>query len=132
MGDSITEGTVSSWIVQEGDRVNADDVVCVLETDKVSIDVRAPCSGIVLAHLAKQDQVVGVGVPLFTIEEGEGIFLDMSKPSKPEAIEVKVESSATPYAKPPTSRTQAKKPDNEKPACNLFEMRSISSLLIAK
>ena len=45
MGDSITEGTIIEWAKEAGDYVSMDDVVCVIETDKVSVDVRAEHSG---------------------------------------------------------------------------------------
>ena len=45
MGDSITEGTIIEWAKEAGDYVAMDDVVCVIETDKVSVDVRAEHSG---------------------------------------------------------------------------------------
>ena len=45
MGDSITEGTIVDMPVAPGDYVQSDDVVVILETDKVSVDVRAPEGG---------------------------------------------------------------------------------------
>ena len=45
MGDSITEGTVLEWVAGVGDYVAMDDVVVVIETDKVSVEVRTPIAG---------------------------------------------------------------------------------------
>ncbi|KDO31254.1 hypothetical protein SPRG_03871 [Saprolegnia parasitica CBS 223.65] len=70
MGDSISEGTVVEWVKAVGDRVEADDVVVVLETDKVSVDVRSPQAGVVAEHLAIVDATVLVGAPLFRLTEG--------------------------------------------------------------
>lgn len=67
MGDSISEGTVVEWIKGPGDFVETDEVVVVLETDKVSVDVRAPFSGKLEAQLAQIDDNVLVGAPLFSI-----------------------------------------------------------------
>eukprot|EP00968_Pinguiococcus_pyrenoidosus_P020112 scaffold2286_cov240-Pinguiococcus_pyrenoidosus.AAC.15 len=72
MGDSITEGTIISWEKSAGDFCEADDVVCVIETDKVSVDVRAPEAGTVTATLASQDDVVEVGAPLYKFQPGKG------------------------------------------------------------
>eukprot|EP01084_Bolivina_argentea_P142091 249642_1 len=72
MGDSITEGTVVQWLKEEGDGVTEDEVVVVLETDKVSIDVRAPQDGTVCAKLAQEGETVEVGVPLMKMKAGEG------------------------------------------------------------
>lgn len=54
-----------------GDFVEADDVVVVLETDKVSVDVRAPFAGVLEAQLAKIDDNVLVGAPLFSVNKQE-------------------------------------------------------------
>ncbi|EGZ25131.1 hypothetical protein PHYSODRAFT_540021 [Phytophthora sojae] len=67
MGDSISEGTVVEWLKAPGDFVDADEVVVVLETDKVSVDVRAPFSGVLEAQLAQIDENVLVGAPLFSV-----------------------------------------------------------------
>ncbi|KAL4138057.1 hypothetical protein PRIC2_001566 [Phytophthora ramorum] len=67
MGDSISEGTVVEWLKAPGDFVGEDEVVVVLETDKVSVDVRAPFSGVLEAQLAQIDENVLVGAPLFSV-----------------------------------------------------------------
>ncbi|KAG7386438.1 hypothetical protein PHYPSEUDO_000267 [Phytophthora pseudosyringae] len=67
MGDSISEGTVVEWLKAPGDFVDTDEVVVVLETDKVSVDVRAPFSGVLEAQLAQIDENVLVGAPLFSV-----------------------------------------------------------------
>lgn len=70
MGDSISEGTVVEWVKQAGDYVKEDEVVVVLETDKVSVDVRAPKSGTITKTLVDVDETVEIGVPLFSIATG--------------------------------------------------------------
>ncbi|CEG49888.1 dihydrolipoyllysine-residue succinyltransferase component of 2-oxoglutarate dehydrogenase [Plasmopara halstedii] len=67
MGDSISEGTVVEWLKAPGDFVGTDEVVVVLETDKVSVDVRTPFSGVLEAQLAQVDENVSVGAPLFSV-----------------------------------------------------------------
>lgn len=68
MGDSITEGTIVDIPVAPGDYVHEDDVVIVLETDKVSVDVRASESGKVLEILGEVDDVVEVGSALYRLD----------------------------------------------------------------
>jgi len=68
MGDSITEGTVDSWKKMVGDLVRADDVVCVIDTDKVSVDVHSAVSGRVVSHAASDGETVLVGGDLLTID----------------------------------------------------------------
>ncbi|KAH7485315.1 hypothetical protein KRP22_006467 [Phytophthora ramorum] len=70
MGDSISEGTVVEWLKKAGDYVAEDEVVVVLETDKVSVDVRAPKAGTITGTLADVDQTVEIGVPLFSMVQG--------------------------------------------------------------
>jgi 2-oxoglutarate dehydrogenase E2 component (dihydrolipoamide succinyltransferase) len=68
MGDSIVEGTIVDLPVAPGDYVQTDDVVVVLETDKVSVDVRAPEGGLLVEVLGEVDDVVDVGSGLFRID----------------------------------------------------------------
>jgi hypothetical protein len=68
MGDSITEGTVVEIPLALGSWVEMDEVVCVLETDKVSVEVRAPMAGVLVDFLAAMDDVVEVGAPLFKLD----------------------------------------------------------------
>lgn len=68
MGDSITEGTIVDIPVAPGDYVHEDDVVLVLETDKVSVDVRAPEGGKVVEILGEVDDVVEVGSGLYRLD----------------------------------------------------------------
>lgn len=68
MGDSITEGTIVDIPVAPGDYVREDDVVLVLETDKVSVDVRASEGGKVVEILGEVDDVVEVGSALYRLD----------------------------------------------------------------
>ena len=68
MGDSITEGTIVDLPVAPGEYVQTDDVVVVLETDKVSVDVRAPYAGRLVEVLGDIDDVVEVGSHLFRLD----------------------------------------------------------------
>ena len=68
MGDSITEGTIVDLPVAPGEYVQTDDVVVVLETDKVSVDVRAPYAGRLVEVLGEIDDVVEVGSHLFRLD----------------------------------------------------------------
>eukprot|EP00600_Ochromonadales_sp_CCMP1393_P009857 CAMPEP_0174972816 /NCGR_PEP_ID=MMETSP0004_2-20121128/10859_1 /TAXON_ID=420556 /ORGANISM="Ochromonas sp., Strain CCMP1393" /LENGTH=489 /DNA_ID=CAMNT_0016223121 /DNA_START=296 /DNA_END=1765 /DNA_ORIENTATION=+ len=72
MGESITTGNLASWEVKAGDTVNADDIVAVIETDKVNVDVRTPESGTIKETFAAEGDEVEVGNPLFTVAPGAG------------------------------------------------------------
>ncbi|CAH0486529.1 unnamed protein product [Peronospora farinosa] len=69
MGDSISEGTLVEIVKKAGDVVHADEVVLVIETDKVSVDVTSPVAGTVVEVLAQLEENVEVGKPLFTLDD---------------------------------------------------------------
>lgn len=104
MGDSISEGTVVEWLKKPGDFVETDEVVVVLETDKVSVDVRAPFSGTLAQHLAGIDDNVLVGAPLFQLIKGEGSAAAASPAAAPTpapaAAAAPVAEAATPAGEP--------------------------------
>jgi protein-L-isoaspartate O-methyltransferase len=52
LGDSITEGTVVSWEVQEGQAVKPDDVLALVETDKVTVEIKATMEGVITNRFA--------------------------------------------------------------------------------
>ncbi|MCB1054021.1 MAG: E3 binding domain-containing protein, partial [Acidobacteria bacterium] len=68
-GESITEATVGEWLVEEGAFVEVDDGVVLLETDKASMELPAPVSGIVTKILKQQDETVAVGEVIGYMEE---------------------------------------------------------------
>jgi len=70
LGESITEATVAKWLKNPGDKVEADEPIVELETDKVNLEVPSPISG-VLAEINSQDgSVVEVGALLGLVSEG--------------------------------------------------------------
>jgi 2-oxoglutarate dehydrogenase E2 component (dihydrolipoamide succinyltransferase) len=73
MGVSVAEGTIISWTKQIGDRVQADETICEISTDKIDTEVPAPVTGIVAEILVGVDITVDVGVVLARIAaEGGG------------------------------------------------------------
>ena len=72
MGDSITEGSVAALLVKPGQKVAMDEVIAQIETDKVTIDVRASTSGTVTEVLAKEGDTVSVGQKVATLAPGAG------------------------------------------------------------
>ncbi|HEV8653621.1 MAG TPA: 2-oxoglutarate dehydrogenase, E2 component, dihydrolipoamide succinyltransferase [Actinomycetes bacterium] len=72
LGESITEGTITRWLKQEGDRVEADEPLFEVSTDKVDTEVPAPVSGVLTSIKAKEDETVEVGAALAVIASGGG------------------------------------------------------------
>jgi len=67
LGESITEATVSKWLKNEGDTVEADEPIVELETDKVNLEVPSPVSGVLSQINSKDGSVVEVGALLGSI-----------------------------------------------------------------
>ena len=67
MGESVTEGTVLEWHVEEGQQVAEGDTVIEVSTDKVDAEIPAPVSGVITKRLVNPDDVVKVGQPLAEI-----------------------------------------------------------------
>lgn len=55
LGESITEGSIASWSKAEGDRVNVDDVIVIVETDKVTVDIKSSHAGVFKKRLATEN-----------------------------------------------------------------------------
>ena len=72
LGESVSEATIGTWFKQVGDRVEQDEALAELETDKVTVEVPAPAAGILQEIVAKQGDTVEVGALIGTIGEGEG------------------------------------------------------------
>jgi len=72
LGESITEATVGKWFKQAGDSVTVDERLVELETDKVTVEVPAPASGVLSAIMVKTGDTVAVGGMLGAISEGDG------------------------------------------------------------
>jgi len=71
LGESITEATVSKWLKNEGDSVEADEPLVELETDKVNLEVPSPVSGVLTKINSKNGSVVEVGADLGSVSESE-------------------------------------------------------------
>lgn len=75
LGDSITEGTLVQWCKAVGDEVAEDEVIAVVETDKVSVDVRSAHVGVVVKLFAAVDDAVSVCSLLFCLFISYFVFL---------------------------------------------------------
>src|SRR3954452_11074638 len=70
LGESVTEATVAKWLKQPGDRVERDEPIVVLETDKGTVEVPAPQAGVIGAIQAEEGSNVPVGAVLGIIADG--------------------------------------------------------------
>ncbi|HEU4849619.1 MAG TPA: 2-oxo acid dehydrogenase subunit E2 [Terrimesophilobacter sp.] len=72
LGESVTEGTVTRWLKKVGDRVEVDEPLVEVSTDKVDTEIPSPVAGVLEAILVAEDETVEVGTPLATVGDGSG------------------------------------------------------------
>ena len=70
LGESVTEATVATWFKKPGDSVAVDEMLCELETDKVTVEVPSPVAGKLAEIVANEGDTVGVDALLANIAEG--------------------------------------------------------------
>ena len=81
LGESVTEGTVTRWLKQEGDTVVADEPLVEVSTDKVDTEIPAPASGVLTKIVAREDDTVPVGGELAIIgDAGEAAAAPVAAP----------------------------------------------------
>ena len=71
LGESVTEATVGTWFKKAGDNVAVDEMICELETDKVTIEVPSTINGVVSKIIVKEGETVELDAILAILEEGE-------------------------------------------------------------
>src|ERR671938_203158 len=72
LGESVTEGTVTRWLKQEGDQVEVDEPLLEVSTDKVDTEIPSPAAGVLTKILVAEDETVEVGAELAVIGGEEG------------------------------------------------------------
>src|SRR4051794_40520534 len=72
LGESVTEGPVTRWLKKEGERVEVDEPLLEVSTDKVDTEIPSPAAGIVQKIVVQEDETVEVGVELAVIGDGDG------------------------------------------------------------
>ena len=71
LGFDMAEGTLVRWVISEGEAVEKGQVLAEIETDKATVEVESPFSGVVRRHLVEQDAIVPVSTPITVIGEGD-------------------------------------------------------------
>ncbi len=104
LGESVTEATVATWFKQPGDTVAVDEMLCELETDKVTVEVPSPIAGTLSEIVAAEGETVGVDALLAQISEGGAAA---AAPAKAEAP--KAEAATAPAGKDVEDAPSAKK-----------------------
>ena len=116
LGESVTEGTISRWLKEVGETVEADEPLLEVSTDKVDTEIPSPVAGTLLEIRFKEDDVAEVGAVLAIV--GEATAAPEPKPEPKPAPAAKAETSPAPKEEPkenPSTREPAQEPSTPKP-----------------
>src|SRR4029450_11397639 len=124
LGESVAEGTVTRWLKQEGDTVQADEPLLEVSTDKVDTEIPAPASGVLLSIKVREDETVDVGPELAVIgepgaagqEPTEQPAAPQAQPAAPVPAEPAPASAPPPPPAPPAPAEQPAPPAAPAPA----------------
>src|SRR3954462_10892783 len=111
LGESVTEGTVTRWLKQEGERVEADEPLLEVSTDKVDTEIPSPAAGVLTRIVVGEDETADVGSQLAVIS-GDGE--EAPAPPPPQPPEPEAEAEPEPPA--PTTPSTEKPVEAEAPA----------------
>jgi 2-oxoglutarate dehydrogenase E2 component (dihydrolipoamide succinyltransferase) len=118
LGESVLEGTVSKWLVKEGDRVEQDQPIVEVTTDKVDAEIPAPAAGVIEAIVAGEGDVVPVGGVLARIASGAAAAPAPKPPAAPAPKPAAAAQAAAPKAAaaPAPAAAEPPKPSLAAPA----------------
>ena len=91
LGESVSEATVSTWFKKPGDAVKQDEMLCELETDKVSVEVPSPVTGVLAEIIAPEGTTVAANARLAIVTEGAAAA---PTAQKPKTEDPKIEAAA--------------------------------------
>src|SRR5690606_10694851 len=113
LGESVTEGTVTRWLKKVGDRVEVDEPLLEVSTDKVDTEIPSPVAGVVEQILVQEDETVEVGAVLVTIGDGSG---SAAAPSAPAEAAPAEQPAPAPAEQPAAEQPAAEQPAAAQPA----------------
>src|SRR5215468_8302771 len=111
LGESVTEGTVTRWLKNEGERVEADEPLLEVSTDKVDTEIPAPAAGVLTAIKVGEDETVEVGVELAVIDEAGSATVataQQAAPAEPATL-------GEPQGQPPAGGQQSRRFPEQQP-----------------
>ncbi|WP_396291081.1 2-oxoglutarate dehydrogenase, E2 component, dihydrolipoamide succinyltransferase [Curtobacterium sp. KT1] len=119
LGESVTEGTVTRWLKNVGDRVEVDEPLLEVSTDKVDTEIPSPVAGVIEEILVQEDETVEVGTALVKIGDGSSDSGSSDSGSSDESSNEAAAEAEAPEAEPSTeqeSETPAPEPTEPEPA----------------
>src|SRR5580704_12442232 len=120
LGESVTEATVGRWFKKAGEPVKADEPVVELETDKVTLEINAPASGVLAAIVAKDGETVSAGAVLGQIGDAASAAPRKAegKPVRPPAAPVSPAPTLAPAQATPSPQAMPASPAASKIAAD--------------
>ena len=109
LGESVTEGTVTRWLKKVGDKVEVDEPLVEVSTDKVDTEIPSPVAGTLVSITAEEDDTVAVGGELAKIGD-EGAAADEKPAAKPKP-EAKAEPEEEPEPEPKEEKKEEPEPE---------------------
>ncbi|MGW1706999.1 2-oxoglutarate dehydrogenase, E2 component, dihydrolipoamide succinyltransferase [Streptomyces sp. NPDC002206] len=106
LGESVTEGTVTRWLKAEGERVEVDEPLLEVSTDKVDTEIPAPSAGILASIKVAEDETVEVGAELAIIDDGTGAPAAAAAPAA-EPVAAPAAAAPAPVAEAPAAAAPA-------------------------
>src|SRR5829696_8056043 len=114
LGESVTEGTVTRWLKQEGEQVEVDEPLLEVSTDKVDTEIPSPAAGVLTKILVAEDETVDVGAELAVIGgDGDGSGDGGGQAAPPASAE---DADTTPQTPDQQVEDAAPQPADEQPA----------------
>jgi pyruvate dehydrogenase E2 component (dihydrolipoamide acetyltransferase) len=107
LGESVTEGTVTRWLKNEGDHINVDEPLLEVSTDKVDTEIPSPVAGTLSKILVPIDSTVAVGADLALIEDGAAPVASAPVAVAPVAAAPVAQAPAAPVAAAPVAQAPA-------------------------
>jgi 2-oxoglutarate dehydrogenase E2 component (dihydrolipoamide succinyltransferase) len=105
LGESVTSGTIARWLVKEGERVEVDQPIVEITTDKVDAEIPAPAAGVITALLVAEGETVAVGAEIAQLEEGAGAAAKPAGAAKPaQPASARAAAAAAPARAPEGAR----------------------------
>ncbi len=105
LGFDMAEGTLVRWVISEGEKVNKGDILAEIETDKATVEVEAPASGVLLQQLVEQGTVVPINTPIAIIGQAGEEITSVKTTSVNEKTAARQESQVPSIAKPTAPTT---------------------------
>ena len=112
LGESVTEGVITAWLVEVGDTVDVDQPIVEISTDKVDTEIPSPVAGVVEELKASVDDTIEVGQVIAVVGEGNG---EAAAPAAEETAEADA-GTAEPEAEPEAEQAEAEEAEPEQPA----------------